>query len=164
MTPKQHPFHNERRARKVVRQLRTTSNELGFTLVELMIVVAIVAILAGIAVPAYGDYITRSRLTEATSTLADMRVRLEQYFQDNRTYVGAPSCANATKPQGTSFNFDCPTLTATTYVVRAQGIAGSTTAGFDFRLDQSNVRSTPATKWGDTSTTCWITKKGGACS
>ncbi len=52
----------------------------GFTLVEALITVAIVSILASIALPAYTDYITRSKLVEATTSLSDMRVRLEQYL------------------------------------------------------------------------------------
>ena len=59
----------------------------GFTLLELMIVVVVVAILASIAYPAYTDYIIRSRIPEATSTLATKRIQMEQWFQDNRTYL-----------------------------------------------------------------------------
>src|SRR6266542_902969 len=60
----------------------------GFTLIEAMITVAIVAILGAIAYPNYVDYITRGRIIEGTSKLSDFRVRMEQYFMDNRTYVG----------------------------------------------------------------------------
>ena len=59
----------------------------GFTLIEVMITVAIVAILAAIAVPSYNEYVQRARITEATSALADMRNKMEQYFQDNRTWT-----------------------------------------------------------------------------
>ena len=62
----------------------------GFTLVELMIVVAIIAILAAIAVPSYNDYVTRSKLQEAHTNLAAARVNMEQYYQDNRVYTTAP--------------------------------------------------------------------------
>ena len=61
----------------------------GFTLIELMIAVAIVAILSAIAIPSYTEYVQRSRIIEATSTLSSMRVKMEQYFQDNRSYVNA---------------------------------------------------------------------------
>ena len=66
----------------------------GFTLIEVMIVVAIVAILASIAIPAYTDYILRSKITAATSALGSQQVKMEQFFQDRRTYVGA--CAAGT--------------------------------------------------------------------
>src|SRR6266581_1407504 len=60
----------------------------GFTLIEVMIVVAIVAVLAAIALPNYADYIKRGKIIEATSALSDLRTRYEQYFLDNRTYAG----------------------------------------------------------------------------
>ena len=59
----------------------------GFTLIEVMITVAIVAILGAIAVPSYNEYVQRARITEATSALSDMRNKMEQYFQDNRTWT-----------------------------------------------------------------------------
>ncbi|HEV7619606.1 MAG TPA: prepilin-type N-terminal cleavage/methylation domain-containing protein, partial [Burkholderiaceae bacterium] len=65
---------------KFQRQLR------GFTLIELMTTIAIIAILAAIAIPSYGNYVRRGKVVEATSALADVRMKMEQYFQDNRTY------------------------------------------------------------------------------
>ena len=58
----------------------------GFTLIEVMIVVAIVAILAALAMPLYIDYIRRGRIPEATSNLSSQQVKMEQWFQDNQTY------------------------------------------------------------------------------
>ena len=57
-------------------------------MIEVMIVVAIVAILAAIALPNYADYVKRGKIIEATSALSDLRTRYEQFFLDNRTYVG----------------------------------------------------------------------------
>src|SRR5437763_3189016 len=56
----------------------------GFTLLELMIVVAIVAVLASIALPNYSDYVKRGKIMEATTGLSDFRQRYEQYFLDTR--------------------------------------------------------------------------------
>ena len=67
----------------------------GFTLIEVMITVAIIAILAAIAVPNYTDYVTRSKFTEAHGMLADLRVKMEQYYMDNRRYsttTGGGTC------------------------------------------------------------------------
>ena len=65
---------------------RSNRSSAGFTLIEAMITVAVIAILAAVALPNYFDYVTRSRIVEAKTNLADMRTRLEQYFLDNRAY------------------------------------------------------------------------------
>ena len=138
----------------------------GFTLIELMIVVGIMAILASIAIPSYSEYVRRSRITEAVSALSGMRVKMEQYFQDNRTYVGA--CAGGTVATLPSFDttsnfaFDCPTLNATSYVVRAQGQNSMT--GFTYTLNDQNARATTAVPTGWILTAnCWVLKKDGSC-
>src|SRR4051812_25565453 len=94
----------------------------GFTLIEVMITVVIVAILAAIAVPNYRDYVTRGRVVEATSALSDTRVKMEQYFQDNRAYpagctTGVPAATQVQVPAPQSFDIACGNLTASTYTV-----------------------------------------------
>jgi type IV pilus assembly protein PilE len=139
----------------------------GFTLIEVMIVVAIIAILAAIALPSYNDYVIRGRLVDATNTLSATRAQMEQYFQDNRTYAATgaftPPCST-TQTVGT-FTVACATApTATAYTVTATGTG--TTAGFVYTINQSGTRTTtgvPSTAWGTTSATCWIVRKGGQC-
>jgi len=127
----------------------------GFTLIELMIVVVIVAILAAVALPAYQDYVRRGIIQEGTAALAQGRVTMEQWFQDNRTYVGA-SCPGNTK----YFAFTgCDTATATTFTITATG-SGSV-SGFIYTINQNNVRAS-TTPWGN-STSCWVSRKGGQC-
>lgn len=143
----------------------------GFTIIEVMIVVVIVAILASIAIPSYTDYITRSKIQEATSTLLGHRVKMEQFFQDNRTYVGA--CAAGTVaplPTGLKyFGVVCNPLTASTYTITATGncAAGldSSMCGFSYSIDQSNNRITVAVPagWNLPAGNCWVTKKSGTC-
>jgi len=58
----------------------------GFTLVEVMIAVAIVGVLSAIAIPAYSDYQERARVYQATTDIASMSVHIEHYFQENRIY------------------------------------------------------------------------------
>jgi type IV pilus assembly protein PilE len=152
----------------------------GFSLIELMVTIVIIGILATVAIPNYRDYVTRGRIPEATSGLADIRVRMEQFYQDNRTYptggcVNAPTAPSAIQlqvPLGENFALSCGTgasaPTATTYTVTATG--NGSMAGFQYTLDQFNTRATnisgAASTAGWTShspNNCWVTKKGGRC-
>ncbi len=138
----------------------------GFTLIELMIVVVIVAILAAVAIPAYTEYIQRGKLVEATSNLSDMRVKLEQYFQDNRPYIGACVAGTAAPlPTGRYFTYACSNLSATGFTVTATGIAAQGTSGFTYSIDQTNARTTTSLPTGGTGagSTCWVLKKDGSC-
>jgi type IV pilus assembly protein PilE len=139
----------------------------GFTLIELLIAIAIVAILAAIAIPNYTDYVKRSKIIEATSALGDLRVRYEQYFLDNRTYVGGCAQFNATVQALTkSFTIDCAAgETAATYVGKATGLAANGMSGFTYQIDQSNARSSTITAKGWTgNNSCWAIRKSGECS
>ncbi|MGH8729012.1 MAG: type IV pilin protein [Burkholderiales bacterium] len=137
----------------------------GFTLIELMITVAIVAILASIAIPAYSDYVRRGQLSDATSALADLRVRMEQFYQDNRTYAGA-QCSGACGvacPNTQFFGYTCATANAgQTYVLTATG-AGGLTTGFAYTINQQNARGTTMFYGAASTAACWLTKKGATC-
>jgi type IV pilus assembly protein PilE len=138
----------------------------GFTLIELMIVVAIIGILTSIALPAYTTYLIRGKIPAATSTLSSKRVEMEQFYQDNRTYVNAPACTADTN-SSKYFTFSCTVApTALVYTIRALGVG--TMAGFAYTVDQSNAKTSTITlpansKFIATSNTCWITNTGGAC-
>lgn len=137
----------------------------GFSLIELMIVVAVIGVLAGIAIPNYMEHVTKSKIADAVAALSDMRVKMERHFQDNRTYVGA--CAAGTQaplPANTvNFTFSCTNLTGTTYRVAATGI--SSMNGFIFSLNQDNTRATEGVGagWTAPATNCWVRTKSGGC-
>ena len=63
----------------------------GFTLIELMIVVAIIGILAAVAIPAYQDYIARAQVSEAVSLLGSGKTGLAEYFADKGFWPATPS-------------------------------------------------------------------------
>ena len=139
----------------------------GFTLIEVMIVVAIVAILASVALPSYQDYIRRGQLQEGFSQMSAFQLKIEQHYQDNRSYkdTGADTCPAALLASLTSkyFTFSCAkgadwqnyTLTAT---------GKGNTAGYDYTIDQANARKT--TKFKGTvqspALPCWA-ERSAAC-
>jgi type IV pilus assembly protein PilE len=83
------------------RRLRRHS---GFTLIELVITMVIVAILASIAIPSYSTYILKSHRTEARTALLDIASLEERYFSANNIYTKTPSDLGYTGAAGTAFN------------------------------------------------------------
>ena len=124
----------------------------GFTLIELMIVVAIVAILASIAYPSYQEQVRRTNRTEAMQLLTDVANRQQQYLMDAREYADSLADLNITASDRFDQFYDIdievdndetpPVFTAT-----ASPKAGTMMADDDdFALDSTGVK-TPADKW-----------------
>jgi type IV pilus assembly protein PilE len=142
-------------------------------LIEVMIVVAIVAILASVALPAYTDYVRRGQMPQAFTYLSDYRIKLEQYYQDNRNY-GAGSCGSAGGDWKTfvpvvsprHFDFFCELTDAgngkagSGFKLIARGKTGTRVAGYDYTIDQAGRKATTRFANEDRAWTCWATKKG----
>lgn len=143
----------------------------GFTLIELMIAVAIIAILAAVALPQYKDHVTRSRLTDASTGLTTMRAQMERYYQDNRTYADVGTtfvspCNNSVTSARTFgyFTISCTgTLNASQFTLQAVG--SGPVDGYTFTINQQDVRATTQVPsgWGSTCASKWIMKKGDSC-
>jgi len=137
----------------------------GFTLIEVMITVAIISILAAIALPNYADYVKRGKIQEATTGLADARQRTEQGFLDTRDYTAV--CANAATAAGKdlkSFDIACnnPAPTASTYTLHANG-KGSM-VGFQYNIDNAGNKSSSGAAGWAAGVGCWAIRKDGSCS
>lgn len=142
----------------------------GFTLIEILIVVAIIGIIAAIALPSYQSYITRARIAQATSGLSAKQTLMEQYFQDNQTYVntasptGMPPACQQDTTTSPYFTFQCTTApTATTYLITATGTGPM--AGFAYTIDNLGSKtSTLPSGWSTANAgVCWVTNSSGNC-
>jgi type IV pilus assembly protein PilE len=128
----------------------------GFTLIELVIAVAVIGILAAVALPSYQEYVKRSHRSSAQSLMLDLANREQQYLLDNRAFLGGgASAVTALLPSGVPTevsSFYTLTITATdgpppTFEVKATPKTGTVMAGeTPFTLDQDGTKL-PAGKW-----------------
>jgi len=127
----------------------------GFTLMEVMIVVLIIAVLAGIAYASYQNQVIKSRRATAAVCLEQRAQFMERYYTTNMTYVGAPApaaCDDVANFYTVSFN---GAVGARTFQLQAvpQGIqASKDTACATLRLNAQGVRSVTGS---DTVANCW---------
>ncbi|MBI5334095.1 MAG: prepilin-type N-terminal cleavage/methylation domain-containing protein [Burkholderiales bacterium] len=136
----------------------------GFTLIELMIAVAIVGILAAVAYPSYTDYVRRGQLPEAFDTLSSMRVRMEQFYQDNRSYQNAAGNCGVANPTLKNFDVACViSSSGQAYTITATGKTGAAARGHEYTINEANVRRTTKFKGTTANLSCWATRSATEC-
>lgn len=132
-------------------------NERGFTLIELMIVVAIVGILTSIAYPSYVSRIAKSRRADATAALMSAAQAMERYGSERATYVGATLGGSGIYPSTSSggyYTLSLSSLTSTTYTITATATGGqaSDKCG-NFTYNQAGVKGVSGA--GANAAACW---------
>lgn len=137
----------------------------GFTLIELMIVVAIVGILATVVMPAYSSYVFRSKIPVGLDALTAYQARMEQSFQDTGTYAttaNAALCAVTVPSSVSGFTLGCTAADAgQSYIATVTG--SGPMSGVSYSIDGTGLRTTVAHPKGLPSpNTCW-TLRGASC-
>jgi type IV pilus assembly protein PilE len=124
----------------------------GFTLIELMITIAIIAILAAIAYPSYQDSVRKTRRAAAQADLLQLSNFMERTFTENNIYNPTSVALPDLGTEQYTVAFDSGEPTATTFVIEATPVAGSGQASDTCgTLSISNTGATGATGSGD----CW---------
>jgi type IV pilus assembly protein PilE len=132
----------------------------GFTLVELMITIAIVAILSAVAVPSYTAYIQRSRVPTALDNLSALATRMEQRYQDTGNYANGLACGVAL-PTVDNFTVSC-SLSGGGQGFTATATGSGQLSGYSYTINHQGVRATTAHPKGVPATSCWSTR-GATC-
>ena len=103
----------------------------GFTLIELMITVAIIAILAAVAYPSYQEYLRKGRRVDAKTALLDAAQTMERYYTENNKYTDAVAGTTfpATSPEGHYTLSFSSNPTASTFAIQAAPTAGGKQSG-----------------------------------
>ncbi len=133
--------------------MRKMHNQVGFTLIELMIVVAIIGILAAIAIPAYQDYTKKAQASEAFSLLDGLKTNVGEYFHEEGTFVGytIPTASQTVgkyvgsiAPAGlTTTNLELiATLTGGTYAAANRVVAMTTSNGAHYTCNAAATAGT----------------------
>ena len=145
-----------------------TKIQKGFTLIELMITVAIVGVLLSIVVPTYKDYVLRAKLGEARGVLGAFRIKMEQQYQNTGDFRDACQAESlAQVPELKFFKLSCQPnnknkITKDTYTISISG------EGFTYTIDESRKKRTTAVPSGydlpeSEEKQCWIVGKNREC-
>lgn len=133
----------------------------GFTLVELMITIAIVGILSAVALPAYDNYVVQSKIPESFKVMTEFALKMEQSYQDNNNYGGV-NCSIAS-PTSDNYTYACTTNSVGQgFTIESTGV--NKLAGYSFSLTEAEVKTTLSfIDQADLTKKCWY-RKVGSCS
>jgi len=130
----------------------------GFTLIELMVAVAVVAILAAVALPAYTRYVARSRVPPGLDALSAYAVRMEQYYQDTGSYTSedGKSCGVKVPDAVENYTITCALETGD----KVKGFMATATGsglltGYAYTIDGTGTRVTTAHPIAKPTKNCW---------
>lgn len=151
------------------KQLMISLKSNGFTLIEALVTVALISILSSFAFSNYKEQMVRGKLMEATKGLTEAQMRLEQRFQDARTYLNyvKADCSPENAAFGTIiqpsqyFSFEC-TTTDMTYSITAKGKASGGMKDYVLTVDQDRQKSSLLPGMSSPQP-CWISKAGETC-
>lgn len=122
----------------------------GFTLIELMVVVAVLGILAAVAFPSYQQYVLRSNRAEGQALLSNVAARQERYFSQNNTYATTPAQLNLASANSDNnvYQLGINRTSATEYILTAQPINAQTkdTGCGNLTLNQAGARGVSGSK------------------
>ena len=145
--------------------MRTYTNKrrlAGFTLIEVMVVVAVIGILAAVALPSYQDYIRRGKRADAQALLQSAAFAQERYRLNNASYASSPGdltgvCADTADPcesQEENYTLSISGATATGFTLTATAVSASQQAdsgctSIVYTKTGSTFATTPAKCWGN---------------
>jgi len=129
-----------------------SSNHTGFTLIELIIAIAILSIIVAVAAPTYNNYIQRGKIAEALSTLGNLSTQMEKYYLDFRQYTDANGNCAINNHTSDTYAFNC-TSSGQSYTWTATSSDGN----YIFSVNNNFDKATLAFEGGTLSSVdCWM--------